>query len=170
MNEKMTYIFNRVCDEYDGAKLGKKASQKLFYFFEREGVDLRLRYGIHYYGPYSQKLSDELELEGTIEVDDSEKTHTIKWIGEKPKGTICSKEEDEIISDVLRKYGHKTPLDLEALSTMDFVANTILKGKGNKNEILDNFLKIKGKKFSSTDARRFYSELFENINMYKNLR
>lgn len=169
MNEKMLYIFKRVCDEYDGAKLGKKASQKLFYFFEREGVDLRLRYGIHYYGPYSQKLSDfidELEFEGTIEIDDSEKTHTIKWIGERPEKNICTKEEDEKISDVLKKYGHKTPLDLEALSTMDFVANTILKGKGNKNEVLENFLKIKGKKFSSMDARRFYSELFENLSVH----
>ena len=59
---------------------GKKAAQKMFYFFERKGIDLNLRYGIHYYGPYSAKLDNTLhilESEDYIDINTSSSTHVI---------------------------------------------------------------------------------------------
>ncbi len=42
--EKTAALFGMICGEYDGANsLGKKAAQKMFYFFERSGIDLNLR-------------------------------------------------------------------------------------------------------------------------------
>ena len=79
--EKHAYLFELICNKFDGAELGKKAAQKLFYFFERQGITLNLRYGIHYYGPYSEKLDNimyYLESENVINIDDSGRTPAIR--------------------------------------------------------------------------------------------
>lgn len=42
--KKYAFLFQMLCHNYDGADvLGKKASQKIFYFFERKGILLNLR-------------------------------------------------------------------------------------------------------------------------------
>lgn len=161
MKERIEYLFKLLCDEYKGAALGKKASQKLFYFFEREGIKLNLRYGIHYYGPYSSKLSDmmdSLENDGIISIDDNDMTHIIRWIGTEEK-LSCWPEDEKIARKVIDEFGNKSPLDLEGLSTMDFIANVTFDKKGNENELVDRFLTIKGEKFSKKEAKSYLQEL-----------
>ena len=161
--EKYALLFKMLYEKYDGADdLGKKAAQKIFYFFERKGIPLNLRYGIHYYGPYSGKLDDamyELESEGYLSIDTSRATHIISLGSIKAPETALSQEEKEIADDVLQVFEHKSPMDLEALTTMDYVANVILPKKSTEQDIINKFKEIKGTKFSSKTIMRTLDEL-----------
>ena len=162
--EKTAQLFKMICDQYDGADLGKKAAQKLFYFFERKGIDLNLRYGIHYYGPYSAKLEDamyELEGEGYLSIDISKSTHIIS-AGRKAVQEGCLPEEEEIIAkQVLQTFAHRKPLELEALSTMDYIANSILPKDASDEDIIAKFKEIKAEKFKESVIEQTLEELKE---------
>ena len=161
MEKKVEGLFKVICDEYEG-NLGKKASQKLFYCFEREGIDLDLRYGIHYYGPYSSKLSDEiydLENEGIISVDTTKRTHVINWAANDSENNLLSEEDKRIALKVMNTFGKKRPLELEALSTMDFVAQNLTDDSAKRDQVIDKFIEIKGTKFSREEAKNYYTEL-----------
>ena len=96
-------LFDMLCNCFDGAKLGKKAAQKMFYFFERKGIDLNLRYGIHYYGPYSAKLDNTLhilESEDFIEINTSSSTHVISMKEDVPVDAL-SEEQRQIATTVI---------------------------------------------------------------------
>lgn len=161
--EKTAALFEVLCEKYDGAStLGKKAAQKMFYFFERSGIDLNLRYGIHYYGPYSAKLDDEmyeLESEGYIIVNTSGPTHSISLGSQSVKGNVLSDEEKKIAEHVMETFEHKTPLDLEALSTMDYIANSILSADASDEERVNKFKQIKGIKFEYSVIENVLKEL-----------
>ena len=150
--KKYALLFKMLCEKYDGSTvLGKKASQKIFYFFERKGIELNLRYGIHYYGPYSSKLDDamyELESEGYLSIDTSGTTHIIRLGRESVPNTYLSEQEKHIAAFVLETFAHKSPMELEALTTMDYIANSILPKEATTDDIIDKFKQIKGEKFS----------------------
>lgn len=167
MNNTKRYalLFKMLCEEYDGAAvLGKKASQKMFYFFERKGINLNLRYGIHYYGPYSAKLDDamyELESEGYISIDTSGPTHIIKLGSEVVPDTSLTAQEKEIAKGVLEVFEHRSPSELEALTTMDYIANFILSKEATEEDIISKFKEIKGTKFSQNTIDNTLRELEE---------
>ena len=158
--EKYAELFGMLCTNFDGAKLGKKAAQKMFYFFERMGINLNLRYGIHYYGPYSEKLDNTLhilESEDYISIDTTGTTHVISMGENKVKADALTDAEQGIVKIVIDNFAHKTPLELEALATMDFVANSM--NCTTKNEIIDIFKRIKGEKFKNSDIDETYNVL-----------
>ncbi len=163
--DKTAALFEMLCGEYDGANfLGKKAAQKMFYFFERSGIELNLRYGIHYYGPYSAKLDDEmyeLESEGYIVIDTSGPTHSISRGGRPAKRNALSDQEREKVQYILQKLEHKSPLELEALSTMDYIANFILPVEASDDARVDKFKQIKGTKFKQSAVIKALDELKE---------
>ena len=162
---KYAELFDLLCENFDGAELGKKASQKMFYFFERKGINLNLRYGIHYYGPYSAKLDNILhilESEEYISIDTTGTTHVIS------KGTTdissngLTQEEHNNAQFVIKNFSHKSPLELEALATMDFVANYM--NCNSKKEIVSTFKEIKGEKFDSKIIEKTY-DILTNLDL-----
>lgn len=161
--DRYAYLFEMICKEYNGSNtLGKKASQKIFYFFERQGIELNLRYGIHYYGPYSSKLDDimyELESDSYITIDTSSPTHIIRTGTEHAPETCLSQTDKKIAETVLNTFKNKSPMDLEALTTMDYIANTLLPKGASKNDIINKFIEIKGSKFSSDKVNFTFDEL-----------
>ena len=163
MIERYAELFEMVCKQFDGADLGKKVIQKMFYFFERKGIQLNLRYGIHYYGPYSAKLDNTmhiLESEDYISIDTSGTTHIISMGNISVENEALTFEEKEIAASVIETFAHKSPLELEALATMDYVANTILEN-ASKTDIIIAFKKIKGDKFSDSMIDKTFNELKE---------
>lgn len=166
--ERTALLFQMLCEKYDGANaLGKKAAQKMFYFFERFGVDLNLRYGIHFYGPYSAKLDDqmyELECEGYISINTNGPTHIISC-GKNhiPKRNVLSNEEKKSVEYVMQVFEHKSPSELEALSTMDYIANSILSSGASDERIIEKFKQIKGTKFE-------YSQIIQTLKELKQLK
>ena len=145
--EQCAIIIKKICEETEP---GKKMVQKLFYLMERKGLQLNLSYSIHYFGPYSAKLDaalHTLESLGVIEIDTSGMTHIIKERKQITDGTLNTADAS-IVDFVLRNFLGKTALELEALTTLDYAATTILKNSYSENDILDHVMKIKGEKFS----------------------
>ncbi|MCM1325853.1 MAG: hypothetical protein NC094_07545 [Bacteroidales bacterium] len=163
--KKIAVLFKMVCEGYKGADaLGKKAAQKIFYFFERAGLNLNLRYGIHYYGPYSAKLDDimyELESEGYLTIDISQRTHVIHYGSENMSEDVLNAEERKIAEHILNIFGGKQPMELEALSTMDYIMHSLLPATATDQDIISKFKQIKATKFEQNVIDHTLLELKE---------
>lgn len=148
--------------KFEGADFGKKVTQKMFYFFCRKGMPLNLRYGIHYYGPYSSKLDTILHILESydyININTSGRTHIISLGSHKVDDTALDTCETRIAEQVISEFAHKSPYELEALATMDYVANSILPGGSSDEKIIEKFTEIKGSKFSPEMIQATIQEL-----------
>ena len=160
-NLKCEEILHYICQKEEP---GKKMVQKLIYLIERKGVDLGLNYSIHFYGPYSASLDDTLhalESHGIINITISGLTHKISPANRSDYPHILSEDEKEINFDVLNYFGNKTAADLEAYTTLDYVAHTILRDEGSKDQVIQDVLKIKSKKFSQNELTEKYQIMKE---------
>ena len=145
--EKNSIIIRQICDKIEP---GKKMLQKLMYLISRKGVKLELNYSIHYFGPYSSKLDGTLhtlESFDKLSINTSGITHTIH-LGDSPiEGTLNGKEQ-ESVDFVLKNFLRRSAHELEAITTIDYVATTILKNQAKDEEIIEKVQQIKGTKFS----------------------
>ncbi len=156
--ELNSIIIRQICDKIEP---GKKMLQKLMYLIDRQGVDLELNYSIHFFGPYSAKLNEmihTLESYDKLTIDTSGVTHIIHK-GNIPITGQPSEEEQEKINFVLEHFSDKSAFDLEAITTMDYVANKILKGSRDEAEIISRVKRIKGSKFSDTHLAESFQTL-----------
>lgn len=145
--KKYAVIIQEICQQIEP---GKKMLQKLLYLMERKGVDLDLNYSIHFFGPYSTRLDNALhtlERYDEVDIDTSGMTHIIR-LGNEPISGNLSDSEQEKVSFVLSEFLEKTPLELEAITTLDYAATKILKGHPTDNQIVDQVKQIKGDKFT----------------------
>lgn len=142
---------------------GKKALQKLIYFVQEAGVPLGFRYGMHLFGPYSETLSafvDGQTLDGTLRYD-REGMSTLVIPG---PGCEMAIEEDrqtldqyrDILEKVLSDFSGKSPLDLEIMSTIHFVAKQY---PNDEDKIINSTLQLKGDKSSLHHIRECLAEL-----------
>ena len=145
--DQNSIIISQICSEIEP---GKKMLQKLMYLIERQGVNLGLNYSIHFFGPYSDKLNEmihALESYDKLKIDTSGKTHIIHN-GSVPINGKLSEEDQEKVNFVLNHFSKKSAYDLEAITTIDYVAHTMLKDAANEEDIINNVKRIKGGKFS----------------------
>lgn len=160
---KLAEMMQMISQIYSGSdKLGKKVVQKMFYFFERSGVQLNLRYGIHYYGPYSSRLDNYLHIledMDYIKIDISGKTHKISPGDVKLSKEALTESEKDTVETVAKNFSKKTPLQMEALATMDYVSHSIFSDKALEKEIKDKFREIKGTKFNESEISEAYNTL-----------
>lgn len=157
--KKYAILIGDICADRE---TGKKKLQKLMYLIERKGVQLDLRYSIHFFGPYSSKLDHAihiLENEGRLDIDTSGKTHRI--IMKKQERRRLSKEDDVLVDEVRKVFYNKTPMELEAITTIDYVAVTLLHGEARREDVIEQVKVIKGEKFSSQDLEKGYDVLIE---------
>lgn len=143
--------------------LGKKQLQKMMYLLERYGLDLGLKYSIHFYGPYCAQLDyslHEYESEGVLTIDTSGVTHCIS-MKDMMNDEKLKKEEFEIEKKVFNIFKKFTPLELEAITTIDYVAHTMFNDAASKEDVLDIVKKIKGSKFSVKDLEKDYDTLYK---------
>ena len=146
--EKNSIIIKQICE--NESELGKKKLKKFMYLIERKGVNLGLNYSIHYFGPYSSKLDNTmhiLESDDKIVINTSRITHTIH-LGEEPIEGNLEDNEQEAVNFVLSKFKDKSAYDLEAITTLDYVATEMLNGEGSDEQIIDKVKQIKGTKFT----------------------
>ncbi len=150
----------RICEtKKEGA--GKKVVQKLMYFIERSGLDMDLDYCLHFYGPYSVELDEEiyyLTANHEVKIDIKGNTHVIS-VNDDFGSESISNEDEEIIETVMKRFGGLSPTDLEALATIDYVH---IKTKLQGEELINKVLQIKGEKFK-------IDKLFEYLNTLVNL-
>ena len=62
-------------------------------------------------------------------------------------GAALNATDSSVVNYVLDNFLGKTALELEALTTLDYAATTILKGKCSDEDIVNEVVKIKGEKF-----------------------
>ncbi len=72
---------------------------------------------------------------------------------------FLSDEEKRTVQYLLQKFEHKSPLELEALSTMDYIANSILPVGASDDMCVDKFKQIKGTKFEQNVIKKALEEL-----------
>ena len=157
--DKYVFLIDDICT---GKQTGKKKLQKLMYLIERKGVQLDLRYSIHFFGPYSSRLDHVLHIlenEGRLEIDTSRQTHRI--IMEESTSEPLEVGEAALVDMVRKAFYDKSPMELEALTTIDYVATTLLGGKASRVDVLKQVKLIKGKKFSSQELEKEYDVLIE---------
>lgn len=157
---KCEEILHYICQNQEP---GKKMVQKLMYLMERRGICLGLNYSIHFYGPYSAALDDTLhtlEAQGIVNITIDHLTHKITLSDKHHCPQVLDENERKTAFEVLEYFGKKTAADLEAYTTLDFVAHTMLKDEGSEEQVIRDVLKIKSKKFT-------YEELLEK---YKTMR
>lgn len=145
--EKYADIIKQICGKIEP---GKKMLQKLMYLIERKGFDLDLNYSIHFFGPYSSKLDNALHvLENfdAIKIDTSGMTHIIR-AENKNSNYQLNKDEQLKVDFVLTNFADKTAHELEAITTLDYVATTMFKGVADDQQIINMVKQIKGTKFS----------------------
>lgn len=102
-----------------------------------------------------------MESNDRLVIDTSGVTHIIH------KGIIPIEghldiEDQEKTDFVIEHFSNKSALDMEAITTLDYVANKMLGGTKDEEEIISKVKKIKGSKFS--EAR-----LTENLHILKDL-
>ena len=159
MLEKYAFLIGDICKDH---QTGKKKLQKLMYLIERKGVQLDLRYSIHFFGPYSSKLDHIihiLENEDWLDIDTSGQTHRI--IMKKEENGQLPKEDNILVDMVRAAFYDKSPMELEALTTIDYVATTLLHGNATRADVIKQVKIIKGKKFSSQELEKEYDVLIE---------
>lgn len=162
---KLAKMVQMVSQIYSGSdKLGKKVVQKMFYFFERSGVQLNLRYGIHYYGTYSSRLDNYLHIledMDYIKIDNSGKTHQISSGDVKLSEDALVESEKQTVEIVINNLFQKTPLQMDALATMDYVSHYIFSDHAYETDIKNKFKEIKGTKFNEAEISETYKTLQE---------
>lgn len=159
--EKNAIIIKQICNNIEP---GKKMLQKLMYLISRKGLNLDLNYSIHFFGPYSSKLDTTLHLLESYDklfIDTSGTTHIIH-LGTSPIDGTLEDSEQGIVNSVLEKFATKSAHELEAITTLDYVATVMLKGSGTDKQIVDKVMQIKGSKFSSNYLSDSLSVLKQN--------
>jgi uncharacterized protein YwgA len=106
---------------------GKKAFQKLFYLIEKAGVPTDLDFSMHYYGPYSFALADEMfELERAHVLQTSDGSVSA---GVVPVSKDVERSLDEYrgtVDRILKQFGQRTGRDLELIATTHLVAERLI--------------------------------------------
>jgi uncharacterized protein len=152
-----------------GNDLGKTRIQKLLYFGQYAcGMPLNYDYRIHYFGPYSEELDDDLI---------NMKLNDFLQILPDPAGygyhVIPGKETIDKMDEVLRpfqkdvdicieKFGNLTVQKLEIMSTLHYVEH-VAGINGKKDELVDIVATLKPR-YNKTLIDKSYDELKALLN------
>lgn len=112
-----------------GYECSKIEAQKLAYFLQESGIDLRLRYVAHHFGPYADNLNHVLEridghfIEGFGDRVNTSQIKLIKSsIGEANSFLENDREARSCLTMVESLIdGYETPLSMEVLATVHWV-------------------------------------------------
>lgn len=143
-------VIERICAYDESVQIGKIMLQKLMYLMQRKGLDMHLSYSIHYYGPYSSDLYDLILMKNRLDeltIDTSSRTHVIT-IGPEARNAELEHDDQLVFDNIMRDFFGRTALELEGITTVDYVAHATLKNSGTREEIIDRTKRIKGTKFS----------------------
>jgi uncharacterized protein len=152
-----------------GNDLGKTKIQKLLYFGQYAcGMPLNYAYRIHYFGPYSEELDDDMinmKLNGYLVIQPDPAGYGYHVIP--GKETIKKMDEylkpfQENINQCIEKFGNFTVQKLEIMSTLHYVEH-VAGIKGKKNEIVDIVASLKPR-YNKTIIDKSYDELKALLN------
>jgi len=155
--------------------IGKTSIQKLIYFLQELGVNLKYKYKMYHYGPYCFELSNDLDLLSMLNVISIKDNSTIygysiKLGDDTDKFLTRFKIQDvwescqDYCDKLLQVFGSCTTRNLELYATMHFVGS-ILKERGKNadaNAVIHE-VKFLKPKYSQDELENAYQYLSENI-------
>jgi uncharacterized protein len=128
-----------------GKQIGKTKIQKLVYLLTRENM-VKFDYSMHYYGPYSSQVSDQLSLAesaGIIESRWREDKGFFLKVGskEEPKYEhLLSEKDTREIDELVRRFGLFDTKELTIVTTYLFLRDS---PDGPQNDLVEEIHKIK---------------------------
>lgn len=151
--------------------LGRTAVQKLVYFAKVLGVPIPCSFEIYTYGPYSDTV--------TFAVDSMLADEVLKDVSKEPNvysnyrlgdnaGEILNAYQTLLdqyrpaIDAVVNSLGNFKPADLELVATLHFIHNRLkqtLVREPSKEQVLDEFRRVKKGKFREAEIDAFYHAL-----------
>jgi uncharacterized protein YwgA len=124
----IAYLVNYMQNKYPDKQIGKTMIQKMLYLMSLRGT-IDIDYSMYYYGPYSQEVSNELDIAESIGVIE------IKWIDDKgyfikaiPDAlrefeSILIADEKDQISLIAEKFGIFNASELSIIATGFYLMN-----------------------------------------------
>ncbi len=150
--------------------LGRTAMQKLVYFTKVLGVPVPCSFEIYTYGPYSDTVTFSIDslMADDVLIDTSANPRYSNYRLGANAQEILGKYDDSIaphmkvIDDVVGALGAFPPQQLELVATLHFIHHRlkqILRRTPDKAQVVGEFRRLKGDKFSPEDIDSFYEAL-----------
>ena len=159
VRDNVAYAINQI-NLVRGEKTGKKMLQKLLYLVQAKGVNLNLGYGIHFYGPYSADLDSSiasLVADDIVRFEYKGYSHLMEINSKYEVSSTLESDDDDKLTEVIRKYKDKKPTELELITTTHYVKKHI--PTTDDESIIAGVKKIKAEKYSEAAIREAISEL-----------
>ena len=167
----MAYLIKRA--EESGQRLGKKALQKKIHLIqELGGIDAGYRFSFYTYGPYSSRLSGDLDTVANsggakIFYDPSDNYYLI-YPGDKTalvidKGRKYIEKNTREIDRILDVFGGRLARELELTSTIAYLRRHVSEEEFLKDDRLLKRVKDLKPKYSDGQIRRAIAEVREFV-------
>ena len=150
------------------AFVGRTAIQKIMYFLKSADVPMAYRFDIHYYGPYCQEISRDIEclIADKVVQDQSKKTEDYSNYRPGPAlQELLSKHQESLepfrenIRMLVNALVPLKPPELELFATLDYVYRRQKATGGTgpwKEQVLKQFLDVKTEKFTRDEVEHVY--------------
>jgi len=163
----------RSYEEHVGSRhyRGRTAMQKLVYFAKVLDVPIPCSFEIYTYGPYADTVTfsvDSLLADDVLtDISNNRLTYSNYRLGQNA-GEILHKYRALIephratIDAVVQSLGNFEPQELELIATSHFIHHRlkqILRRPPEKAEVVEEFQRVKGEKFSEEQIDSFYGAL-----------
>jgi uncharacterized protein YwgA len=163
----------RSYEEHVGGRhyLGRTAIQKLVYFAKTLGVPIPCSFEIYTYGPYSDSVTFSVDsmLADDVLKDISNVPHKYSnyRLGDNADEILNAYKPlidpyQRVIDDVVQSLGNFEPHQLELVATLHFIhqrLKQILRREPSKEQVLEDFRRIKKDKFGREEVDSFYNAL-----------
>ena len=157
-------------EHFPSGFLGRTATQKLAYFAKVLGAPIPCSYEIYTYGPYSDTVTFSVDslLADEVLTDRNTQPHYSNYRLGPNSSRLLGQFEEEVnphivvIDRVVGALGSFAPKQLELIATLHFINQRQKQIRGQaptKDEVIEEFLQIKGEKFPPERVESFYEAL-----------
>ena len=160
MKNNVLYVLKKIKEETQEAPC-KKTAQKIIYLLENTDGRLGFNYGIHFYGPYSSQLNQEIiicQWEGLLNINQENSLHKLDVVY-KNNIELCDNINQEVVDKIIEQYAKWLPSKLELLTTTLYVMKNITI---EDKEVVKGVRNIKGEKYTPNDINDAIKELYDN--------
>lgn len=158
-------LFAAFCTDVMDEIPGKKAFQKLVYFGQVLGIPFKQSYKMHYFGPYSETVAEEMARAVSEGILSNE--HSYFYAAGVNADELINKHLDDIsfyypeLEKLIAYFGDMSPSDLELYATTHYIDNTQkhLYNNYERDSIIDIVQQVKGSKFKKPQIEEAYNKL-----------
>jgi uncharacterized protein YwgA len=137
------YLVKELLEKYPKVQIGKTKIQKLIFLLNREHI-VDLDYSMHYYGPYSSQLSNELNFAESTQIIQSQWREDKgfflkKGPNEKRFENLITEDEKNQINQIASEFGKFSAKELTIIATYHFLEDT----QESINDLVEEIHKMK---------------------------